>query len=252
MSKSLDTIDGVIAFLKPKGITSFDLVSNVKRVITQYYKEQLKGQNISNKRLRKLVKVGHGGTLDKNAQGVIVLGIGKGTKMMQEYLKGDKVYIGVGVLGKQTDTLDPLGEVIDECPFDHVDKELLDNSLIRFRGEIDQIPPKFSAIKIKGKRASDIIREGKEVELKPRKVTIYDIKILGYDAPKFTLRASVSGGTYIRSLIRDIGKTVGSCAYMEDLTRTKQGIFTLEQALSLDKLSVRSLKEAISKYSLNL
>jgi tRNA pseudouridine55 synthase len=230
------TINGVVAMYKPRDMTSNDVVNFVSQSIKKYYRQN----NIQEK-----AKVGHGGTLDKDAEGVLVLGIGKGTKMMQDFLKGDKVYQATGILGKETDTLDHTGELIKECEFKHISQKDLEESLKKFIGEIEQIPPLYSALKHKGERISDIVRRGEEIKLEPRKVHIYNLKLTSLDLPKFIFDANVGGGTYIRSLIRDIGTELKSCAYMFHLLRKKQGVFTLDDTVKLDDNIITDIKNKI-------
>ncbi|MBA42869.1 MAG: tRNA pseudouridine(55) synthase TruB [Magnetococcales bacterium] len=222
-------MDSVISVYKPYGITSAELCGKIKS--TLYKKNKIKK-----------LKVGHGGTLDKRAEGVMVIGIGKGCKKLPEYLKGDKVYIGTGFIGIQTDTLDTGGEIIDRQDFNHISEKDFDLVLDKFQGDILQIPPLYSALKIKGKRASDLTMKGIKVELKPRPVTIYSLNKKSFEIKKdgihFEIEVSVSGGTYIRSLIRDIGKELNSCAYMTSLVRVKQGTFTLEDTIDIDNINI--------------
>lgn len=218
----------VVPFNKPDGITSAELVNLIKM------------------RLRKLgfprkLKVGHGGTLDKNAEGLMVLGIGKGTKKLRDYLSGSKEYIGEGTLGIETDTYDRGGSVVKEMPIEHIDEDKLKESLDQFKGEIMQTPPVYSALKRDGKRVSDLIREGKEVKLEPRKITIYNLELVNLDLPKFCIKVECSGGTYIRSLIYDIGRALDSCAFMSSLKRVKQGKFKIEEALDMETFTLEDL-----------
>jgi len=152
----------------------------------------------------------------------MVIGIGKGTKKLKEYLSGSKEYIGGGTLGIETDTYDGDGTIIKEMPFEHIDEDKLNKTLDKFKGEIMQIPPVYSALKKNGKRSSDLIREGKEVVLDPRKITIHKLELIKLNLPYFCIKVECSGGTYIRSLIYDIGRNLSSCAFMSDLTRIKQ------------------------------
>jgi len=160
---------------------------------------------------------------------------------MKNYLEGDKVYVGVGVLGVQTDTLDATGKVVKTLPFNHITKDMVEQCITGFKGEISQIPPEYSAIKIKGKRASDLVRKGENLNLKPRKVTIYNIELVEYEGSKFKINTSVSGGTYIRSLIRDIGLNLNTVSYMESLIRTKHGMFTVDKSISFDDINIEEI-----------
>ena len=235
----MERINTVVAIVKKEGITSAELVELIKL--------KLKRLGVKGK-----IKVGHGGTLDKEAEGVMVIGIGDGTKQLKNFLKGSKEYIATGILGVGTTTYDRDGDVICEKPFTHVDEDKLKNVLNKYKGVIDQIPPVYSALKINGKRASDIIRDGKKVELEPRKIKIYNIDLMGFDSPRFTFKVECSGGTYVRSLIYDIGQDLSTCAYMSKLVRVKQGDFTLENAIMIDKLTLDDLtKNSCSQSSNN-
>jgi len=224
----MERIDAVIAVFKKEGITSNELLTLVK----------LKLKRLGLKKL----KVGHGGTLDKFAEGVMVVGIGDGTKRMKDYLKGNKEYTAVGVLGIGTDTYDRDGNIVCEKVFTHVDDDALKESLKKFTGKIEQVPPVYSALKINGKRASDLVREGKNPEMKSRMVKIYKLDLITFDSPNFTIDVECSGGTYIRSLIHDIGQDLKTCAYMSKLTRTKQGKFTLDDAVEIDRITLDLLR----------
>ena len=223
----MERINAVVAIVKKEGITSAELVELVKL--------KLKRLGI------KKIKVGHGGTLDKDAQGVMVIGIGDGTKKLQDYLKGSKEYIATGILGIGTSTYDRDGDIICEKPFTHVGENELNSIFEKYIGTIDQIPPAYSALKINGKRASDKMRNGETVTLKPRKIKIFNIELVGFDSPRFTFKVECSGGTYVRSLIHDIGKDLNTCAYMSKLVRTKQGMFTLENAITIEELALTDL-----------
>lgn len=225
----MERIDSVIAVFKKEGITSNELLTLVK----------LKLKRLGLKK----VKVGHGGTLDKHAEGVMIVGIGDGTKRMKDYLKGNKEYTAVGVLGVGTDTYDRDGTVVCEKVFTHVDDDKLKTTLKKFTGKIEQIPPVYSALKINGQRASDLVRDGKNPEMKARTVNIYKLDLVTLDSPNFTINIECSGGTYIRSLIYDIGQDLKTCAYMSKLTRTKQGTFTLDDAVEIDKITLDILKK---------
>lgn len=234
----MDRINTVVAIVKKEGITSAELVELIKL--------KLKRLGIKNK-----IKVGHGGTLDKDAEGVMVVGIGDGTKELQNYLKGSKEYIATGILGVGTSTYDRDGDIICEKPFTHVDEDKLKNVLKKYKGVIDQVPPIYSALKINGKRASDAARNGEKVELKSRKIKIYNMELVGFDSPRFTFKVECSGGTYVRSLIYDIGKDLDTCAYMSKLVRVKQGDFTLENAITIDKLTMDDLTKHSCEQSSN-
>lgn len=225
---------GVCAVYKPQGWSSANVVAKVRATLERAIK--IPGQ----KKLK--VKVGHGGTLDPLARGVLVIGVGKGCQLMQGYLKGDKRYRAVALLGTATDTLDSEGETVLTKGWEHVTHSTLEAALPAFTGEIRQVPPMFSALRKNGTRLYDLARQGIEVERESRAVTISSLSLddtgLGdspgpLELPKFGLDVKCGGGTYIRTLIDDLAKheAVDSAAHMIELERTQQGPFTLEHCL---------------------
>ncbi|MGN0798347.1 MAG: tRNA pseudouridine(55) synthase TruB [Christensenellales bacterium] len=210
---------GVLVVDKPRGISSSDVVVKVKKLLNEK-------------------KVGHMGTLDPLAEGVLPLGIGKATKLFDLYLKKRKEYIATFAFGKQTDTLDLEGEIV-ETSENIPTREQLEKAIKQnFLGKIKQLPPKFSSKKIAGKRACDIVRGGGEVSLLPCEVEIYNFEVLDeVERGVFRFRILCSAGTYIRSLARDIASAVNSVATMTKLVRTKSGPFLLENAVKFDKLT---------------
>jgi tRNA pseudouridine55 synthase len=218
---------GILLINKPSNITSFAVIDKIKKKF-------------------KLKKIGHSGTLDSFATGLLLIGINEATKILQYYMELEKEYEASFHLGITTDTCDITG--IKTSEYSGVLPELVDieNALKDFIGNIVQIPPHYSAIKVNGKRASDWIRKGINVDLKPRQVTIKNIEILSYNKPILTLRILCSKGTYIRALARDLGEKLGCGAYVSFLKRTKLGKFTVEQALEFDELlSKKSLNDNI-------
>lgn len=225
-------MDGWLIIDKPVGPTSTQVVGAVKRALREggYPK----------------VKVGHGGTLDPLASGVLPVALGEATKLSGRMLDADKVYVFTIAFGTETDTLDAEGEIVATSDKRPTLAEV-EAVLPRFTGSIEQVPPAYSALKIDGKRAYALARAGEEVKLARRGVSIHDISVQ-QAAPDFvTLEARVSKGTYIRSLARDIAHVLESVGHVTMLHRTKAGPFTLEPAISLDKLSesakARSLEE---------
>lgn len=212
---------GWIILDKPIGLGSTQAVSAVKRAL----REAGAGK----------VKVGHGGTLDPLATGVLPVALGEATKLAGRMLDSDKAYDFTVRFGEQTSTLDAEGEVIAASD---VRPSLADvtSVLPRFTGPIEQAPPMYSAIKIDGKRAYDLARAGEQVDMKLRSVTIHSLDVLECHADSVTLRAQVSKGTYIRSLARDIALALGTVGFVTMLRRIKAGPFTLDQAIPLDKL----------------
>jgi tRNA pseudouridine55 synthase len=230
-------MDGILLVDKPSGWTSFDVVNKVRRLIEN------SGLNTTNK---KRFPVGHTGTLDPLATGLLVLVLGSHTKKVPEYTKLDKTYEVTMRLGQISTTGDEEGEktvVSDTVPT----KEEIHIALARFEGDSMQTPPAFSAIKVDGKRAYKLAREGKKPKLEPRQVHIERIILSKYDYPEVQFTTHVSSGTYIRSLVEDLGKALGTGAYMSALRRNRVGRFRLDQAISVDALDV----ELLPNYLLN-
>jgi tRNA pseudouridine55 synthase len=223
-------MDGYLLVDKPAGWTSHDVVGKVR--------------NVLKKEAGHKIKVGHTGTLDPFATGLLILMIGGYTKRAQEFSKLDKVYVAEIILGKISTTGDPEGEITEKSNKKPSQKEI-ENVLKEFTGEIEQIPHKFSAIKVNGQKAYDLARAGKDVVLEPRKVTIYNIEEVEYDYPKLKFTAEVSSGTYIRSLAEDIGEKLGTGAYLSALRRTKVDKFTVENAHSIDELAFINLTKLL-------
>uniref|UniRef100_A0A4W3IJ22 tRNA pseudouridine(55) synthase n=3 Tax=Callorhinchus milii TaxID=7868 RepID=A0A4W3IJ22_CALMI len=199
------------------------------------------------KRKRQVLKMGHGGTLDSAATGVLVVGIGNGTKMLSAMLSGSKKYTTVGEFGKATDTLDTIGKVTEEKPYDHITKEDLENALEKFKGNIMQAPPLYSALKKGGQRLSCLARKGEAVEARPaRPVVVHSLSVQDFSPPLFTLEIECGGGFYVRSLVSDLGKELSSCAHVKELERTKQGPFTLEEhALPEEKWTIDEIAKSV-------
>lgn len=215
-------IDGILLIDKPAGISSFGVVARVRRIISQ---EQ-----------GKKVKVGHTGTLDPAATGLMILVIGKYCKRASEFSKLDKTYEAELTLGAISTTADSEGEITKKSNYIPGREEVLE-ALHNFIGEIEQVPPAFSAVKINGQRAYKLAREGRQVDLKPRKVQIFDINDISYNYPKFSFVVRVSSGTYVRSLAIDVGEKLGTGSYLSALRRVEVGDYTLGKALTLDNLS---------------
>jgi len=211
-------MEGIVLFNKPKNYTSYQIV--------EFFKKRTKK------------KVGHGGTLDPLAEGLLILGIGEYTKELNKFLKESiKTYIAEIVLGARSTTYDREGKIYpndDRIIYPNTDriKELINS----FVGEIEQIPPPFSAVKIKGKPAYLLARKGEKVELKPRKVKIYEIRILNYNWPTLKIEVTCSSGTYIRSLANDIGEKLGCGGYLNELKRTRINEFKVEEALTFEDI----------------
>ncbi|MDX3886356.1 MAG: tRNA pseudouridine(55) synthase TruB [Sphingomonas sp.] len=230
-------MDGWIIIDKPVGIGSTQVVSAVKRVLRQggYGKH----------------KVGHGGTLDPLASGVLPIAVGEATKLSGRMLDADKAYDFTIGFGTETDTLDAEGKAIATSDV-RPPRAAVEAVLPRFTGAIDQVPPAFSALKVDGARAYDLARAGEEVVLKSRAVTIHDLRLSAWDGTGATLSARVSKGTYIRSLARDIAYALDTVGHVTMLRRTKAGPFTLDQAISLDKLEESAKGHALEDILLPL
>ncbi|XP_051837454.1 pseudouridylate synthase TRUB1 [Antechinus flavipes] len=238
------SLSGVFAVYKPKGPTSAELLNQLKEKLLA---EAGMPPQDGNKRKKQALKIGHGGTLDSAATGVLVVGIGKGTKMLTSMLSGSKKYIATGELGKATDTLDSTGKITEEKPYDQIKQEDIEGILQKFTGNIMQVPPLYSALKKDGQRLSTLMKKGEVVEAKPaRPVTVYSLSLQKFQPPLFTLDVECGGGFYIRSLVSDIGKELSSCATVQELTRTKQGPFTLEEhALREDKWTIDGIAQSL-------
>ena len=225
-------MNGIIIVNKSKGYTSHDIVAKVKKITGE--------------------KVGHTGTLDPLATGVLPILIGKGTLCSKYLMNHDKTYKVLLKLGIKKSTGDEEGEIIQE---ETVDEEILDERNVKivlnsFLGEQMQIPPIYSAIKVKGKKLYEYARKGQKVEIEPRKITIYDIKLLKINkvSSEIQFEVSCSKGTYIRSLCEDIAQKIGTVGYMKELQRTRVGIFTIEQSVLAEDLT----KETIEKYMMTI
>jgi len=225
MNQLLSNIDfrtgAVLLFDKPLDWTSFDVVNKVRWMLCKKIKE-------------KKLKVGHAGTLDPKATGLVIVCTGKATKTIESLQLEEKEYIATLKLGATTPSYDLETEENSVFPVDHITKELIEDKLKLFIGEIDQVPPIFSAIKIDGKRAFDFARKGKELELDARKIVIREIEILRFELPELVLKINCGKGTYIRSLARDLGESLESGAYLTGLVRTKSGSNLLENAWSIE------------------
>lgn len=225
MNQPLNEIDfnagAVLLFDKPLDWTSFDLVNKVRWMLVRKL-------NI------KKLKVGHAGTLDPKATGLVIVCTGKATKTIDSIQAEEKEYIATLKLGATTPSYDLEKEEDSSFPVDYITLELIKEKLHDFIGEIDQIPPIYSAIRVDGKRAFDFARKGKELELEARKILIDEIEILKFESPKLTLRIKCGKGTYIRSLARDLGESLGCGAYLIGLIRTRNGSNLLENAWTIE------------------
>lgn len=218
-------MNGIINLYKPSGITSFEAVSKVKRILGEK-------------------KVGHTGTLDPLASGVLPICIGKATKLVDYIMQGEKTYRVKMKLGEKTDTYDKEGKLISESKIT-CDLNEITYAIMSFRGEIMQVPPMYSALKVNGKRLYELARMGVEVERKARKINIYDITIQNIDIPFATFTVRCSKGTYIRSLCFDIGEKLHCGAVMYELERCASGIFNIDDSVKLENLTKENASEKI-------
>jgi tRNA pseudouridine55 synthase len=208
-------MDGFLNIYKKKGPTSYDVIRAIKKHL-------------------KINRVGHAGNLDPMGEGVLVVGIGKATRFLEFIMNETKEYRVKVKFGILTTTLDSEGEVIQEMPVPTLDREKLLSVLAQFQGEIEQVPPSFSAIKFEGKRLYEYAREGVFLVPKPRKVKIHKIDLLEIGDDYIVIDVECSSGTYMRSLARDIGQKLGTVAIVEDLTRLRVGDYRIENAVQID------------------
>lgn len=213
-------IHGVLNVYKERGYTSHDVVAKLRGITGQR-------------------KIGHTGTLDPDAKGVLPVCFGKATKLCDMLTNKDKCYEAVMLLGMETDTQDMTGKTIRTGDISKVTKDETEQAVLSFAGDYEQVPPMYSALKIDGKKLCELAREGKTVERKARKVMIYKIEILKTELPRVYIRVHCSKGTYIRTLCHDIGKKLGCGACMESLVRTRAGIFEIEDSLTLAEIESR-------------
>lgn len=215
--------DGILLIDKPNNMSSFGVVARVRRVLSQ---EQ-----------GKKVKVGHTGTLDPFATGLMILVIGKECKNASKYSKLDKIYEATFRLGQTSTTGDPEGEIADTSDIQPT-REEIERAVSTFTGEIKQRPPIFSALKINGQRAYKLARDGKEVEIPERIVTVHSFEVVDYNYPELKIRTHVSSGTYIRSLAADLGTALGVGAYCTQLRRTAINKWDIGDAKTLSEFGI--------------
>jgi len=215
-------MDGILVVNKPSGITSHDVVDFIRRKFN-------------------IKRVGHAGTLDPLATGVLVMLLGKATKLSNTFINDDKEYIAKLYFGKSTDTQDSQGKVVEEKNIEPLDIENIRKALGNFKGEIEQIPPMVSAIKHKGKKLYQLARSGKTVVREPRKIRISEIEILDFKFPEITFKVKCSKGTYVRTLCEDIGRSLGVPSHMSGLVRSASGDFLLEDSKNLEDVNEKDI-----------
>ncbi len=214
-------INGVVNIRKEPGMTSFGVIFRMRRIIGQK-------------------KLGHAGTLDPDAEGVLPVCLGKATKLVELLQGGGKTYEAEMLLGVITDTQDTSGQILEEHPVDVTEEEVRE-ALLSFEGTVEQIPPMYSAVKVDGKKLVDLARRGIEVERRAREVTFSDMEILKMDLPHVTFRVSCSKGAYIRTLCEDVGRKLGCGAAMSHLVRTRVGSFSIENAVTIAEFEEKFL-----------
>uniref|UniRef100_UPI00266506DD tRNA pseudouridine(55) synthase TruB n=2 Tax=Odoribacteraceae TaxID=1853231 RepID=UPI00266506DD len=206
---------------KPLHWTSFDVVNKVRICLRKGYGK---------------IKVGHAGTLDPLASGVVIVCVGKETKKIEEYMGQEKEYVAEITFGHTTPSYDLETSFDKEFPYEQVDRACLERAVQQFIGEIEQFPPSYSAVRVDGVRAYEMARRGDEVEMKSRKVMVREIEILKAEFPIVELRIVCSKGTYIRSLAHDLGKVCGSGSHLSALRRTRVGDFRVEDGFKMDEI----------------
>ena len=216
--------EGIILVDKPKGITSHDVVDVVRKRF-------------------KIKRVGHAGTLDPLAEGLLIILVGKCTKLFSKFANFDKEYLGVLKLGEVTTTGDSQGEVTRKNEYKDISQEKIKEIFSSFLGETEQIPPMVSALRVNGKRLYNLARRGIVVERSPRKINILSLKVLKIDLPFVEFRVHCSKGTYVRKLAEDIGEKLGCGAHMVKILRLSIGSFKIEKAVALDEINESHLQQ---------
>ncbi len=223
---------GYIVIDKPAGWTSHDVVAKVRRIVNER-------------------RVGHAGTLDPAATGVLPIAVGLATRTIEYLAAADKSYRATIRFGITTDSADAEGDVIATADASHLTLQTIEPALDHFRGEMSQVPPMHSAIKVNGQRLYDLARKGESIDVAPRPVTISRLDIIDWSQPDLVVDVTCSKGTYIRSLARDIGEALGTGAHLAALRRTRTGPFTLADAMSLDELTERLDRDGWEQISLS-
>lgn len=226
-------MDAIFAIDKPVGPTSHDVVARIRRAA----------------RLR---RVGHAGTLDPLASGVLVVALGNATRLVEYLTADDKAYRTVIAFGSETATDDAEGEITRTAPADHLDEPTITAALDAFRGTITQIPPSYSAISVGGERLHALARRGVSVTAPPRQVTIDAIDLVEWDAPRATIDIACGKGTYVRSIARDLGTALGSAAHVAGLRRTRSGTFRIEEAAPLETIEAALRDETWHELAVDL
>ena len=221
-NKQYNQYNGLLLVNKPSGITSFGLLKQIKKKLS-------------------VNKIGHCGTLDPIAQGLMLVLVGKATKKQDFFMKKDKIYKATVKLGIKTDTADMAGKIIATAGYEHITVDDIKKVCENFTGEIEQIPPMYSALKVKGKKLCDLARQGITIERKKRKIIIYSIDILNFKKDTFETRIKCSSGTYIRTLAEDIGNALKTEAVLSGLIREQIDNWKLSDALTVEQLTERDI-----------
>ena len=216
--------NGIIVVNKPSGMTSHDVVSQARRRLN-------------------MRQIGHAGTLDPLATGVLVLLIGKGTKLFNKFEAFDKAYKASLILGTRTTTADIQGQIIQQVPYEQVSQEGILETFKQFLGEIEQMPPMVSAVKVNGRRLYELARKGIEVEREARQIRIDTLKLLEFHPPRVRFYLECSKGTYVRKLAEDVGEKLGCGACIAEIERTKVGPFAIEEAVTLEQLHEKHVRD---------
>lgn len=211
-------MEGILIIDKPENITSHDVVKHIRKLFA-------------------IKKVGHAGTLDPMATGILVLLLGKSTRLFSSFSSFDKEYEATLTLGLETETGDRQGKIKKEFAFEKIDEDRIEKAFKQFVGKIEQVPPMFSALKFKGKKLYELARKGIEVERKPRPISIYSLMLLKFDPPQIDFRVRCSKGTYIRKLAEDIAKALGTRGCLSALRRTVLGPFGIKEAVKLEEIN---------------
>jgi len=221
--KKAPELEGILVVNKPGGMTSHDVVMRIRRRL-------------------KMKRVGHAGTLDPLATGVLIILLGKATKLFGRFEAFDKAYRATLLLGTRTTTADIQGQVKMQAPFDKVTRGQVDGVLKKFLGEIEQTPPMVSAVKVQGKRLYELARQGLEVERPARRIRIDKLDLVEFAPPRVRIYLECSKGTYVRKIAEDVGELLGCGACITEIERTKVGHFTIEQAVGLDEVTEKNIQ----------
>jgi tRNA pseudouridine55 synthase len=215
-------LEGATLYIdKPLTWTSFDVVNKIRKSLRHHLGIQK-------------IKVGHAGTLDPLATGLVIVCTGKATKQITQYQDLEKAYEAKVRLGSTTPSFDLETEIDHTFPWEHITMEMVEQAMDKFKGEQEQMPPIYSAKSVDGKRAYEMARKGKEITLRMQQITIHNLKILSFESPDLTINVECSKGTYIRSLARDLGTSLGSGGHLAGLRRTRIGPYQVSEAISVD------------------